>query len=142
MTLQEKKSINLSVMVKSPIERVWELWTEPQHIMRWNNASDDWHTSRAENDLNKGGKFSYLMEAKDGSSGFEFEGNYNVITPLKVIGYTIADGRRVNITFSEQQNGTKISESFEAEGINSIEMQREGWQAILNNFKKYAESAT
>jgi len=140
MSVPEKKTITVFTSINAPLKRVWELWTEPQHIKRWNHASDDWHTPRAENDLNIGGKFCYRMEAKDGSFGFNFEGNYNVITQLKYIGYTITDGRRVNITFPEQQNGTKIIESFEAEESNSIELQCEGWQAILNNFRKYAES--
>ena len=125
--------------VNAPLEKVWKLWTDPTHITKWNNASDDWHTPKAENDLRTGGKFISRMEAKDGSMGFDFVGVYSLVDPLKRIAYTMEDGRKADITFWENDGVTTISESFEAEDMNSIEMQEAGWQAILNNFKKYAE---
>ena len=125
--------------VNAPVEKVWELWTAPEHITKWNNASDDWHTTRAENDLRVGGKFLARMEAKNGSFGFDFEGTYDEIKTNEAIAYTMSDGRKVKITFTNAGGATKVSETFEAETMNSIEMQRDGWQAILDSFKKYAE---
>jgi uncharacterized protein YndB with AHSA1/START domain len=115
-------------------------WTKPEHITQWNNASDDWHSPRAENDLKAGGFFNYRMEAKDGSFGFDFGGIYDGVTEKKYIEYTISDGRKVKITFSEDGDGTKVVESFEAESTHSIERQRTGWQNIIENFKKYVEA--
>ena len=108
--------------------------------MQWNNASDDWHTPRAENDLRAGGKFLYRMEAKDGSMGFDFSGEYDEIVEFKLIRYTLADSRKVTIEFSGTGNVTQIVETFEAETENSAELQQYGWQCILDNFKKHAES--
>lgn len=118
---------------------MWEYWTEPQHITQWNNASDDWHTPVAENDLTVGGKFLTRMEAKDGSFGFDFGGVYDEVKLHEVISYTMGDGRKVTITFKSQGNETEVIETFDAETSNPIEMQQAGWQAILDNFKKYAE---
>jgi len=140
METQEKKIITIESMVNAPVEKVWEYWTKPEHVTGWNNASDDWHSPRAENDLRTGGKFLYRMEAKDGSMGFDFGGVYDAITPNKYIEYTIGDGRKVKVSFSGQGNATKVIESFEAENIHPLEMQRGGWQNILDNFKKYTES--
>jgi uncharacterized protein YndB with AHSA1/START domain len=140
-----EKSNNLSVTVETtvqiPVERVWKYWTEPKHITKWNHASDDWHTPFAENDLRVGGKFLSRMEARDGSFGFDFSGVYDEVRLNEGISYTIDDGRKVNITFISQENETKIIEAFDAENMNPIEMQEKGWQAILDNFKKYTESA-
>ena len=109
--------------------------------MKWNNASDDWHTPRAENDLKVGGKFLYRMEAKDGSSGFDFDGTYEQVKTNELIVYAISDGRKVDVKFTKDDNArTKLATTFEAEYTNPIEMQRGGWQAILNNFKKYVET--
>jgi uncharacterized protein YndB with AHSA1/START domain len=135
-----EKMITVSATVKLPVEKVWELWTMPQHIMHWNNASEDWHTTFAENDLKAGGKFLFRMEARDGSFGFDFNGVYNSVLKNKFIAYNIEGGRNVSIIFASEGNGTKITESFEPEETNPPEMQRTGWQSILNNFKKYAES--
>ena len=132
--------ITVSVDVESPISKVWKYWTSPEHIMQWNNASDDWHTPRAENDLRAGGKFLYRMEAKDGSMGFDFSGEYDEIVEFKLIRYTLADSRKVTIEFSGTGNVTQIVETFEAETENSAELQQYGWQCILDNFKKHAES--
>ncbi|MGN6637959.1 MAG: SRPBCC family protein [Mucilaginibacter sp.] len=134
--------ITIEAIVNAPIETIWKTWNEPQHITKWNHASDDWHSPRAENDLRVGGKFLTRMEAKDGSFGFDFSGTYDEVKPNELIVYTIGDGRKVNVAFTKEGNATKITTSFEAENTNPVEMQKGGWQAILNNFKKYAESMT
>lgn len=131
--------ITVEAIVHAPVEKVWEYWTTPDHIAKWNNASDDWHTPYAENDLRVGGKFVSRMEAKDGSFGFDFGGIYDEVRAKEFISYTLGDGRKVEITFIPQDNDTKVIEVFDPETTNPIEMQREGWQAILNNFKKHAE---
>ncbi|MCM3079830.1 SRPBCC family protein [Brevibacillus invocatus] len=134
-------TITVETIVHSPVESVWKFWTEPKHIMQWNNASDDWHTPYAENDLKAGGKFVSRMEAKDGSFGFDFGGVYDEVSMYETISYTMGDGRKVKISFIRQGNDTQIIESFDAEETNSMEMQQAGWQSILDNFKKYAENA-
>lgn len=138
--MNNETTIKIENAVNVPVETVWEFWTKPEHITKWNNASDDWHTPRAENDLRVGGKFLSRMEAKDGSFGFDFAGVYTEVKTNELIAYTIDDGRNVKVTFEAKDNTTKIITTFEAETQNSIEMQRNGWQAILNSFKKYAES--
>ena len=139
METTNKTEITVEATLKAPVEKVWKFWTMPEHITKWNNASDDWHTSFAKNDFSMGGKFLSRMEAKDGSAGFDFEGIYVEIINNKKIVYKIADGRQVKINFTSVGNETKVLESFEAESLNSNEMQKNGWQAILNNFKKYVE---
>ena len=139
METQEKTMITVENTVNAPVKKVWEYWTEPEHITKWNNASDDWHSPRAENDLRQGGKFAVRMEARDGSMGFDFGGIYDAVKPNEYIEYTIDDGRKVKVNFSSQGNTTKVVERFEAESINSLEMQKGGWQAILDSFKKYTE---
>ena len=132
--------ITVETTVKAPVEKVWKFWTTPEHIIKWNNASDDWHTPFAENDLRVGGKFLSRMEAKDGSFGFDFGGVYDKVKENELIEYTIGDGRKVFNNFSVKGNETKVVETFEAESTHSIEMQKGGWQAILDNFKKYVEA--
>ena len=139
METATKTTITVQTKVNAPVEKVWDYWTSPQHITQWNSASEDWHTPRAENDLREGGKFSARMEAKDGSFGFDFGGVYDNVQPHKYIEYTIGDGRKVKIDFAADGNKTKVTENFEAESTNPEEMQKGGWQAILNNFKKYTE---
>ena len=134
-----KPFITVAANIKAGIDKTWKLWNTPEHIMKWNHASPDWHTPRAENDLREGGKFSYRMEARDQSFGFDFEGVYDRIKPKEFISYTIIDGRRVEISFSDQGNATQVTEVFEPETENSLDLQRMGWQAILDNFKKYVE---
>ena len=139
--MDEKKTITVQSVINAPVEQVWKLYTEPEHVMKWNNASNDWHTPRAENDLKVGGTFLYRMEAKDGSSGFDFDGTYEQVVANELIVYSISDGRKVQVMFTKDDNTrTKIASTFEAESTNPIEMQRDGWQAILNNFKKYVET--
>jgi uncharacterized protein YndB with AHSA1/START domain len=135
----EKQTITIKTVVNAPIEKVWLCWTEPEHIKKWNNASEDWHTTVAENDLRVGGKFLSRMEAKDGSFGFDFGGIYDEVKLHEVIAYTLGDDRKVTITFAGIENKTKVTETFEAESENSIEMQQAGWQAIMDNFKLYTE---
>ena len=140
METANKTQITVKNTVKGPVEKVWQYWTAPEHITKWNHASDDWHSPSAENDLRTGGKFSARMEAKDGSMGFDFAGVYDEVKPHQRIAYTLGDGRKVKVDFTSNGNDTDVSETFEAEDIHSIEMQRGGWQAILDNFKKYVES--
>lgn len=134
------QTITVQQVINAPVEKVWDYWTKPEHITQWNNASPDWYTPRAESDLRNGGKFTYRMEARDGSFGFDFFGIYDVVTPHQAIEYTIGDGRKVTLQFSPEGNGTKVVEQFETENQNPVEMQQTGWQAILDNFKAYTES--
>lgn len=140
--MEATKKITVETTVHLPVEKVWKYWTEPTHIKKWNNASDEWHTPIAENDLRAGGKFHSRMEAKDGSFGFDFGGIYDEVIVHEVIAYTMDDGRKVKITFKGQENETEVIETFDAETTNPIELQQQGWQAILDNFKKYAEQTT
>lgn len=133
------QTITVETTVHTPVEKVWKYWTEPQHITKWSFASDDWHAPNAENDLTVGGKFLTRMEAKDGSFGFDFGGVYDEVRINEFISYTLGDGRKVTITFISQENDTKVIEVFDAETTNPIEMQKAGWQAFLDNFKKYSE---
>jgi uncharacterized protein YndB with AHSA1/START domain len=139
METTTKPTITVEATVKAPVEKVWKFWSLPEHITKWSNASDDWHTTKAENDLRVGGKFLSRMEAKDGSFGFDFGGVYDEVKTNELIAYTLGDNRKVSVHFTPNGNETKVTETFEAESTNSIEMQQGGWQAILNNFKKYVE---
>ena|SRR6516162_6352659 len=140
MEKKEKTVITVESTVNAPIEKVWDYWTKPEHITQCNNASIDWFTPKAENDLRVGGNFVYRMEAKDGSFGFDFGGVYDSVDINKFLEYTIGDGRKVEITFDADGDKTKVTESFEAESMNSPELQKQGWQAILDNFKRYTEA--
>jgi uncharacterized protein YndB with AHSA1/START domain len=140
METTNKTIITVEAIIKAPVHQVWKFWTAPEHIIHWNNASDDWHTPRAENDFRVGGSFLSRMEARDGSFGFDFGGAYNEIKTHELIVYTIFDGRKVHINFIPAGNFTSIIESFEAEDENSVELQKGGWQSILDNFKRYVES--
>ena len=132
--------LEVSVEIESNMNRVWEYWTEPEHIKNWNTASEEWHTPKVENDLKKGGKFVFRMEAKDGSHGFDFGGKYEEIKKNELISYKLDDDRKVNVSFAEENGKILVVEKFEPENENSEEMQRNGWQAILTNFKKYVEN--
>jgi uncharacterized protein YndB with AHSA1/START domain len=140
METAEKTAITVEATVNAPVEKVWKYWYAPEHITRWAFASDDWHAPYADNDLRTGGKFKTTMAAKDGSFSFDFGGEYTQVETNKTIAYVMDDGRKVKVTFSGDGNETKIVETFEAETLNPVEMQRAGWQAILDNFKKYTES--
>lgn len=133
--------VTVQAVIKAPVAKVWEYWTNPEHITKWNQATDDWHAPRAENDLRVGGKFVTRMEAKDGSMGFDFGGTYDEVKLHEFIAYTLGDGRKVDITFLDQGNETKVIETFDAESSNPVEFQQAGWQAIMDNFKKYTEAS-
>lgn len=136
----EPIKVSVSATINAPVTKVWEYWTAPEHIKKWNSASDDWHTPHAENDLRQGGKFSSRMEARDGSMGFDFGGVYDTVIPNRQIGYTMGDGRKVQVLFSGDDKGTSVTETFDAEATNPVAMQQAGWQAILDNFKRYTET--
>jgi uncharacterized protein YndB with AHSA1/START domain len=135
-----KTNITIECLVEAAANKVWDFYTNPNHIVKWNTASDDWRTTRAENDLRVGGKFLSRMEAKDGSFGFDFWGIYDEVKTNQLIAYTMGDGRKAKIDFTKQGNDCAMIIIFEAENENPVEMQKQGWQAILNNFKKYTES--
>lgn len=141
MITTEKANLTAQVTVNAPVEKVWEAFTNPEHITRWNFASDDWCCPRAENDLRVGGKLKSRMEARDGSMGFDFEGEYTSVEPHRYIEFVLGDGRKVQLTFTSNGDTTEVIEKFEAEEMNPLEMQQEGWQAILNNFKKHVETS-
>lgn len=131
--------VTVSAHVAKPVEHVWNHYTDPKHITQWNAASPDWHCPHAENDLRTGGRFSSRMEAKDGSFGFDFGGTYTSVKPHERIDYAMEDGRNVEQLFAKDGDGTRMTVTFDAETENPVEMQRGGWQAILDNFKAYAE---
>lgn len=132
--------ITVQTKVQAPLDKIWSFWTVPEHITKWNSASEDWHTPYADNDLKVGGKFKYTMASKDGTMSFDFIGTYSVIQDKRTIAYTIEDGREVIIVFEAQEDGVIIRESFDPELENPKELQQQGWQAILDNFKKYVEA--
>jgi uncharacterized protein YndB with AHSA1/START domain len=132
--------IEITATLSQPIEKAWDAYTQPEHIVNWNFASDTWHCPKATNDVRVGGKLCARMEAKDGSMGFDFEGTYDEIKEHKLLSYQLEDGRSVQTTFTESNGQTEVTTVFDAEDENSAEMQKQGWQAILNNFKSYAES--
>ena len=134
-----KEGITVQTLVLAPIEKVWECWNKPEYIC-WAFASNDWEAPAAENDLHLGGRFKTVMTAKDKSTGFDFTGTYTAVKENELIKYDIDDGRHVKVEFENTPNGVKVSETFEPENENPLEMQRSGWQAILYNFKKYVES--
>lgn len=138
--IKDRLKIEIESKLEAPIENVWECWTNPKHIINWNHASDDWHCPKAINELKKGGKLSWRMESKDGKHAFDFNGTYTLIEPNKKLNYTMEDGRKVEVYFEDKGNHVLLREVFEAENMNSLEMQKNGWQAILDNFKKYVES--
>ena len=135
-----KTTITVETTVNQPVAEVWERWTQPEHITHWNFASDDWCCPAAVNKVQPGERFSWRMEARDGSVGFDFSGVYNQVKPHEQLVYTMDDGRQATIDFTDLGDQTRVTETFEAEGTHSIEMQRGGWQAILDNFRKYAET--
>ena len=132
--------LTVKVLVHAPLQKVWDMYTQAGHIIHWNFASEDWHCPKAFNDLSDGGKFSWHMAAKDRSFAFDFEGHFLKVIPLKSIEYEIADGRKVHLIFEKTGDEVLVTEKFQPESQNPAELQQSGWQAILNNFKKYAES--
>lgn len=136
----EDGKITVEITVNKDLDFVWNSWTQPDHILKWNHASDDWHTVRVLNELKVGGKFFYRMEAKDGSFGFDFESNYELVNEKQELTYIMSDGRRATTIFQSKETEIKVTTTFDPENENPIELQKAGWQAILNNFKTYAES--
>ena len=132
--------ITVETVVNAPLNRVWDAWSNPDDIRQWNAAQDDWHTTQSTVDLREGGRFSSRMEAKDGSAGFDFEGTYTRVVPQKTIEYRMSDDREVEVQFEERTGGVLVKNTFDAESENSPEVQREGWQAILDNFGRYVEA--
>jgi uncharacterized protein YndB with AHSA1/START domain len=131
--------VTVKAEINASIQDVWEKWTQPAHVMQWNNASDDWHCPSAENDLREGGAFTFVMAAKDGSMSFPFSGIYAHVELHKGLAYAMSDGRKVQVTFESIGNSTIVTEVFDPENIHPVDFQQAGWQAILNNFKSYAE---
>ncbi len=131
--------VTVSTLVPVPAANAWSYWTLPSHILHWNFASADWHCPAATNDLRTGGRFSYTMAAKDGSASFEFCGVYGKVVPGQLLAFTLEDGRTVTVSFEPADLGTRISESFEPEHVNPVDLQQAGWQAILDNFRAYVE---
>ena len=132
--------IKIDITILEPVQKVWDYYNGPKHITKWNFAHESWQCPSAENDLKVGGKFKSRMEAKDGSMGFDFEGKYTKVEGQKTIEYVMADGREVSISFEDLGRSTKVTETFDPENIHPLEFQKAGWQAILDNFKKYTET--
>ena len=135
----ETTKITIEAVINADAKKVWDCYTKPEHITKWNFASDDWQCPSAENDLRVGGKYKARMEAKDGSFGFDFEAVYDEVIDQKKFEYTMPDGRHVITSFENIGDKTKVVITFDAEKMHPVEFQQQGWQAILNNFKKYAE---
>jgi uncharacterized protein YndB with AHSA1/START domain len=131
--------ITVETVVNAKLNNVWDAWNSPADIKQWNSAQEDWHTTRSTVDLREGGKFLSRMEAKDGSAGFDFEGTFTRVVPHKTIEYRMDDGREVTVEFVERNGGVLVRETFDAETENPPELQRTGWQAILDNFRKHVE---
>lgn len=132
--------IKIQAIIKAHIETIWQAYTDPEHITHWNHASDDWYCPTAQNDLRENGKFSYTMAAKDGSFSFDFTGTYIEIVEHKLIEYVMDDGRLVTIKFKDTPAGVAVTTTFDPEAQNPVQMQKEGWKAILDNFNKYVEN--
>ena len=134
------QTVTVKVLINAPIEKAWECFTSPEHITQWNFASPEWHCPTAEHDLKVGGKLKYHMAAKDGSMAFDYTATFTTIKENDLLAYTLDDNRKVSIAFTSENGQTKVVEQFETEDENSIEMQKAGWQAILNNFKAHVEA--
>src|SRR5262245_31516711 len=132
--------ITVETIVKARLNKVWDTWNNPDDINQWSSAQDDWHTTASTVDLREGGKFTSRMEAKDGSEGFEFEGTYTRVVPQKTIEYRMSDGREVKVEFAERGDSVQVKETFDTEDENPPELQRQGWQAILDKFSRHVEA--
>lgn len=137
----QANAITITALIDSPLSSVWEKWTNPTDVIHWNNASDDWFTPKAENDLRIGGKFTYTMAAKDGSFSFDFSGIYTNVVESELIEYVLEDQREISVRFAEENGMIRVTEIFDPEQMNPLDMQQAGWQAILDNFKKYVENS-
>jgi uncharacterized protein YndB with AHSA1/START domain len=132
--------ITVEAVVDAPLDKVWNAWNAPDDIQQWNTAQGDWHTTRSTVDLREGGKFHSRMEAKDGSAGFDFEGTYTRVEPQRALAYRMEDGREVEVEFVDHADGVLVRETFDAETENPPELQRQGWQAILDSFRRHVEA--
>lgn len=132
--------ITVSTTINAPLAKVWQYFTEPNHITQWAFADNTWEAPSAENDVRTGGKFKTVMAAKDKSASFDFTGTYTAVTNHQLIEYDMTNGRHVRVEFTETPNGINVTETFDPENENTLDMQREGWQAILDNFKKHVET--
>lgn len=130
--------ITVQTVVGAPIQLVWSVYTSPEHIVQWNAASDDWHTTSATVDLRVGGEFSSRMEAKDGSFGFDFAGTYTKVIDRNLLEYAFGD-RMASVAFQQEAEGVRVTVTFDAENEHPADMQQQGWQAILDNFKRHVE---
>lgn len=133
--------ITVAVRVSAPLQEAWRMFTDPDAIVAWNSPSDDWHTTKAHTDLRSGGAFTYRMEARDGSAGFDFSGTYTEVRPNEYLAYTMEDGRKAAVSFQEEAGTVRVTEVFDPETENSRELQQAGWQAILERFKSFVEAA-
>lgn len=146
MPEQTTTKITTTIQVNAPISKVWDYYTNPEHIVNWSHADDSWHTTSATNDVRVGGEFKSRMAPKvsenpeEGDGGFDFGGTYTAVEEYKSLTYTMSDGRIVDVTFTEENGGTRVDVVFDPENENDPEFQRQGWQAILDNFKDYVES--
>ena len=132
-------SITVSTITKLSIQDAWKAWTNPEQVIHWTFASDDWQSPKASSQLHEGGRFLTRMEAKDGSAGFDFEGTFTLVSAPEKLEYKLDDDRKVSVVFEEVPEGTRITETFDPENIHPAELQKAGWQAILDNYKKYAD---
>lgn len=139
MEKESKTKVTVEAIINAPVAKVWEAWNNPEDVKQWNMATPDWHCPSAANDLRVGGKFVYTMAARDGSMSFDFEGVYSAIGDQERIEYAMADGREVVVEFKKLENATQVVEVFDAENMNPVDLQRQGWQSILNNFKSHVE---
>jgi uncharacterized protein YndB with AHSA1/START domain len=135
----EATKILVQATIAADKQKAWDYYTKPEYITKWNFASDDWHCPSATNDMRVGGKYNARMEAKDGSFGFDFEATYDEIIPGESFQYTMPDGRRVNVSFEDSGSQTEVKVLFDAETVNSVELQKGGWHMILDNYKKFTE---
>jgi uncharacterized protein YndB with AHSA1/START domain len=131
--------ITVQTSINSSLAQVWECWTQPEPRVNWNFASDDWCCPAATNDLHVGAEFHYTMAAKDNSFNFDFWGTYDQIVVQKLLAITLGDGRKLTISFEDTNNGILVTEQFDPESENPVELQQAGWQQILDNFKKYVD---
>ncbi|KQS27958.1 SRPBCC family protein [Dyadobacter sp. Leaf189] len=136
----QAQKVTVSTTINAPVSKVWTYFNSPEHVTQWCFASDDWHAPKSENDLRVGGSFTTTMAAKDGSFSFDFGGVYTQVENEKLLDYDLADGRNVKVMFESAGDNTTVTEVFDAEGENSVEMQQQGWQAILDNFRKHVEA--
>lgn len=140
METQSKTKITIEADIQASVSKVWEIWNDPAQIVVWNVSSEGWHTPKASHELKPGGRFVFTLAAKDGSMSFDFSGTYDQVIPNELLTYTLDDERKVEVLFKNLGERTRVVQTFEAENTNPVELQRAGWQNILNSFKKYVES--